>query len=213
MTEFRKDNFHKFQELVSDIETVFILGKGPTYSNYNATHNPQNSFIIGINDVITHCYCDMIFANDKETFERIPPESLSRAPFISLAAVLNTRKRNKPLNIRSWDLVLNEYKHSYKNKHVIPYQLGRGNRQISQYIKLPSAITSSNNAFDFVNLFMPHVKHVNFYGVGIPDNNRYADPFKNSRNCDERSYNNERVQKIRNHIETTCRDNLKIEFN
>jgi hypothetical protein len=213
MSVFLKENFDKFQELIADIETVVILGKGPTYSKYDPDCNTPNTFIIGINDVVVDCYCDMIVANDKCPFKRISPESLDRVPYICLGAILQARGGNTPLSSRHWDFVLSEYKHSYVNKHVIPYQIGRGNPQLSQYIKLPSGITSSNNAFDLVNLFMPNVNHVNFYGVGMSDNNRYSDPFKGLPNCDESSYNNDRIDKIRNHIETTCRKNLTFQFN
>lgn len=222
MTVFLKENFEEFQELVTDIESVVILGKGPTYSKYNSSLNPPNTFIIGINDVVTDCYCDMIVANDKETFERIPTESLDQVPYICLGAVLNAKRCNLPPDRFNspghpmschWDDVLHKYNHSYDNKHVIPYHIGRFNKNYDHVINLPSGITSSNNAFDLVNLFMPGVSHVSFYGVGILDNNRYSEPFKGLPNCNERSYNNGRINKIRNHIESTCRDDLTIKFN
>lgn len=208
MSIFLKENFDKFQRLITDVETVVILGKGPTYSKYNPKDNHSSTFIIGVNDVIVDCYCDMVIANDVETFERLSQESLDRVKYISLAALLQSKKTRK-----SWIEALQKFNYSYETKHVIPYHLGRYNEQYSDHINLPSSITSSNNAFDLVNMYMPNVKQVNFYGVGVLDNNRYSDPFKGLPYCDEGSYNNDRINKIRNHIKSTCRKNLSIKFN
>ena len=174
-----------------DIESVVLLGKGPTLEKYKSSENYD--FIIGINDSVNLHECNMLLGNDYDTFERISKKSYKKLEYIAMP--ITPHVDFKPGNKSYLDVIDLANKNGFTGD-FIPYNLITSAININ-YITLPTAITSTNNAAEFIKQIMINVKNVALFGVGV--NSGYH---KEVFDAELNQYNDLHLSNIKSHIET-----------
>ena len=144
-----------------DIESVVLLGKGPTLEKYKSSENYD--FIIGINDSVNLHKCNMLLGNDYDAFERISEKSYKKLEYIAMP--IRPHVDFKPGNKSYLDVIDLANKNGFTGD-FIPYNLITSAIDIN-HITLPTAISSTNNAAEFIKKIMINVKNVALFGVGV----------------------------------------------
>lgn len=200
-----KKNIDSFTKdfLNTNINEVVIFGKGPSFKIIEKT---DNLFFIGINQTINLLdNCDMLVINDLHNIYLINDEKIKNLKYILTPEYLHI---NKLFDINGTCKKVIEYleNKNFKGKYII-FNLNTNPISNINLITLPSTISSSNTATDFVCMFMnKFIKNISYYGVGVYNDNKYTNIFTGNG-----SYNINEINLIRNHIIKTCR-NYSIKY-
>jgi hypothetical protein len=193
---------NKLESIVGDddfknINLVRIFGKGPSFKNIEKI-DKENEFHIGINQTVNILTdVDMLVINDLENIYLIHEDKLKNLKYILTPEYLHINQR---FNINGYFVNVYEYlkQKKFTGKYIV-YNLGTNRNPNPNYITLPSTLTSSNSALDFVCIFLnKYIKNIEFYGVGLSGKN-YHKLFTGNG-----TYNINRIHKISNHIKKTC---------
>jgi len=192
------------QKKYSEYTNVVILGKGPTFSNFNPTIH-KNDFIIGVNDSINLADCDMLVSNDYETYQRLDKKQISKIKYILCPCF--PRVKEQAYLDTTHDKIVNMFSSHYNN-FFIPFNL-RGDKFNSNFISLPSHLSGGNTAGDFIQHFMPNINNVICYGIGMINQPKYHDSF-NKETSGYYRYNNTHLQNIRDLLSKTLNNKILL---
>jgi len=149
--------------------------------------------------------------NDIETYDKINKNNLKNVKLILTPVYPHyfTGKPNKDISI---DYVLDKFKDKFNGK-IVFYNL-RSSEPVDEYINLNAKLTSANNAVEFILNYFTNIKEIDFYGIGITNENGYSDIFENNKKKSLKLYNKKRILLIRNNIEKLCNNkNVNYNFN
>ena len=198
----------KIIDYIKKYDEIIILGKGPTFK---IPDKKQITFTICINDTINQIdFCDMLVVNDIVTWERINNNKIKNLKYIltPLYPHYNILPNPKKYNL-NWT-VSNLKKKGFEGNLII-YNL-LSSKPDNKYVTLQSVISGSNNAIDFCISYFKNLKQISLYGVGIINKDKYNNIFEKTEGY--YNYNNKYLERIRNHIVITCKDNnINVIFN
>jgi hypothetical protein len=200
----KKDNINLINDDFENINLVRIFGKGPTFQNIKKTNSSE--FHIGINQTVNELTdCDMLVINDLHNIYLIKDEVIKNLKYILTPEYLHI---NGCYNVNGYFKKVYEYvkEKKFVGKYIV-YNLGSNQNPNSEYITLSSRISSSNNATDFVCIFLNNfIKKIDFYGIGIYSTQNYNDKFIGNGN-----YKRDCLNRISNDIKRKC-EKYKIKY-
>ena len=177
---------------------IVLLGKGPTFDKYHA-YTPtlgKKPFLIGVNDAVNVVICDMLVANDIETFDRLDCDMASKLKFILVP--YHPHKQEKPLKNITYANIIKKKSLNLFNGKIIPFNLATYRKQYLDYITLDSAISSANTAIDFISHYLSFINTINIFGIGILGHQKYSKIFLPTGGVN--NYNDKKINMIKNHI-------------
>lgn len=177
---------------------IIVLGKGPTFDKYYgyATRAGTKPFLIGVNDTVNVVSCDMLVANDMETFDRLECGMVSKLKFILVP--YHPHKQEKPLKNITYANIFKKKSLNLFNGKIIPFNLATYRKQYLDYITLDSAISSANTAIDFISHYLSCINTINIFGIGILGHQKYSKNFLPTGGVN--NYNDKKINMIKNHI-------------
>ena len=177
---------------------IIVLGKGPTFNKYYeyATRAETKPFLVGVNDTVNIVSCDMLVANDIETFDRLECGMVSKLKFILVP--YHPHKQAKPLKNITYANILKKKSLNLFNGKIIPFNLATYREKYLDYITLDSAISGANTAIDFISYYLSCINTINIFGIGIPGQQKYSNIFLPTGGVN--NYNDQRINMIKNHI-------------
>lgn len=207
MDVINRNNIKKILIDLNKYTNAIILGKGPTFKI--PENVDEKTFVVCVNDTINFIdNCNLLVVNDIETWDRLDNNKISKLEYI--LTPLFPHQYGKP-NPKKNNLELTKNKLKSKNFQgkLIIYNLLTSNKN-KNYITLPSKITGSNNATDFLLNYLKKINEIHYYGIGIINKSKYNNIFDKTEGI--KNYNNKYLLGIRNHIINSLK-NSKIKYN
>lgn len=197
-----KYNISIVQNIINNYKECTVFGKGPTFKLVNKN---ENEFRIAINqaaNIINEV--DMICINDHHNLFLINDNVYKNLKILLIPEYLHI---NCSFNIKGNFINIYDFLTDKGfNGYIILYNLNTTLFRNNNIINLPSALTSSNNAIDFIALFT-NIKNITTYGIGVNSDKNYNDLFIGNGN-----YNSKRTTIIKNEIIKVCKNN-KVNVN
>lgn len=190
---------------------AIIFGKGPSFRSLKK--QDKNTLFVCVNDSINYIEdADVLAMNDIVTYDKINKDRLKNLKMI-LTPVYPHDATQTPNKYISIDFVLDKFKDTYNGK-IVFFNL-KTSDPVDEYINLNTKITSANNAVEFILNYFINIKEIDFYGIGITDNNGYSDVFDNNKKQESlKLYNKKWISFIRKNIEKLCnKKNVNYNFN
>lgn len=193
----KTNNINSINHILSQYNTAYVYGKGPTFKNNNDI-NTINSLHIAINDTIEKLNkCDMFVFNDIEVFNRIDIHKIIQCKLILLPMYPHLSRRFNPKC--SYKLVIDKLNKFNYNGFIIIYNLKTNPNPDKNFITLNTAISTSNTAIHFICNYLSTIKNINTFGIGIIDKQYNHNDFKIKSNM-----NKNVIALIRNDITSIC---------
>lgn len=199
------DNKKDWSKNFTNYKEAYVFGKGPTFKVIKK--KDPNTLFVCINDSVNHIPdCDILVTNDIETFEKINKKKLANVKYILIP--YSPHFQEKPHANITYHHIFKQIKHFFKGQFIV-YNLSTSPKK-PQYIDLKTAITGSNNGVEFILQFIPSVKTIQLYGVGVLRNG-YADQFYNHQSNEKnaKQYKDKKIKMIKNNIIEQC-DKKKV---
>jgi hypothetical protein len=198
-----KNDIDNFIKDLININEVVIFGKGPSFKIIEKT---DNLFFICINQTINFIdNCDMLVINDLHNIYLIDEKKIENLKYILTPEYLHVDHRFKYSGNCKKVIEYLETK-KFRGKYII-FNLNTNPIANINLITLPSTISSSNTATDFVCMFMNKIiKKISYYGVGIYNEQKYNNIFTGNG-----KYGKAHSDTIKNHIINTC-SNYSIKY-
>ncbi len=198
------NNISEITEEFKFINLVRVFGKGPSFE---IIHKKSDSeFHIGINQATNFIpECDMLAINDLHNIYLINKDKLKTLKYILTPEYLHINQR---FNINGhYSKVIDYLKENNFGGKYIVYNLRTNPNPNPNFISLPSRVSSSNNAVDFVCIFLnKYIKNVECYGIGLFLKENYNKKFVGNGH-----YNINTINYISKYIKIIC-DKYKIPF-
>lgn len=202
-----KDNIYNIPYL-NNYNKAVIFGKGPSFKSLKKYD--KKTLFVCINDTINYIEdADILAMNDIVTYDKINKNNLKNVKLI-LTPVYPHDVTQTPNEYISVDYVLDKFKDKFNGK-IVFYNL-KTSPPVDEYINLNTKITSANNAVEFILNYFTNIKEIDFYGIGITDENGYSDVFDKNKKESLKLYNKKWITNIRNNIQKLC-DNKDVNYN
>lgn len=182
---------------------IVILGKGPTLELYKP-ENHTNDFVIGINDVVDVYDCNMLVANDYDTFLRLNKARYNKLQCVLSPVIPHVDMRPGNKTFKDTLKLCGNFSGAF-----IPYNLLTSGIIYKQFIVLQSMVTSGNTAIEFADKFARNAKSIQCYGIGIENKPKYCSLFSKTTGAGYDSYTPRILNLIRNAVKTT----ISIKYN
>lgn len=162
-----KDEIHDIVKTLNHYKKAVIFGKGPTLKFIDKNEN-ENVFFVCINNTINYIKkCDLLVCNDIESFDDIELENLKNCKNILIPYHIHMNSRyNEQITYQN---VIEKIK-PYFNGNLIIYNLIHHKKKYENFIKLYSRLTSVHTGFEFIEIFLKNINHVDFYGFAKKSN-------------------------------------------
>jgi hypothetical protein len=190
--------------LFSNYNRAVIFGKGPSFQNIKKTN--KKDLFITINQASNEIEdVDIICINDYHNIEKIRIDVFKKVKYILIPEYFNVDCK---LNKKYDHLTVKKRLNGIFTGQYIVYNRPDMERNL-EFILLPTITSSCNSACDFVCSYLnKFIKKIDFYGVGIVDNNIY---YHESFPVGFGTYTKSRLVSIRMNIIKVCKKN-NIEF-
>lgn len=197
-TIINMNNISEITEEFKFINLVRVFGKGPSFEIIHKNSNSE--FHIGINQATNFIpECDMMVINDLHNLYLINIFKLKALKYIITPEYLHI---NQKFNINGHYSKVVDYlkKNNFNGKYII-YNLRSNPNPNLNFISLPSRVSSSNNAIDFVCIFLnKYIKNIECYGIGI----HYSMKNYNNKFIGNGNYNKNTINYISKYIKIIC---------
>ena len=189
---------------ITNVTEAIIFGKGPTFKTIE---KKENYFFICVNQSINFVdNCDMLVINDLHNIYLINDDKIKVLKYLLIPEYLHI---HQSFNISGHYTNIIEYltNKNFTGKYIV-YNLKTNPNSNKELISLYTAISSGNNATDFVCMFMnSFIKNISYYGIGkFNENNNYYNLFTGNG-----KYTVDNINKITSAIELMC-NKYKINY-
>lgn len=182
---------------------IQMFGKGPTFKDVEKKDikiciNQTANFV---NDV------DILAINDIHNIDRVNMDVIKKLKYIIMPEYLNV---NQTFNKSGhWSYVYDKVKNIFNGKFIL-YNLANGNRHPSNeqlYNNDRRCYLTTANTCNYLLCNYFKIKQIDFYGIGVINQNNYKDGF-----IGNGTYDNVRLTRINKNLQTICKEN-KVKYN